>query len=249
MNKIVTAGVNESVQVHDSISATKIVNTKVTETCNVTSTASADTRVNLSIPHLLSAYALSRRVKELENTYKGHEFGDFWHDILANATGSIFTAVSALESYANEIFIDYEKSFHEIKPPVMAKLWELFEQKSILEKYEFALLIKEAEAFNRGQSPYQDIKKIIQLRNGLIHFKPEWFSAQKEHAKLSKALEHKATLSPFFSERERLFPRGWASYQTLQWVINSCVNFLLEFEQKANLPPKMGEFSNRFEAI
>jgi len=37
--------------------------------------------------------------------------------------------------------------FPEIKPEIMAKLWELYEQKPPLEKFEFALLLK-----SRGKS-------------------------------------------------------------------------------------------------
>jgi hypothetical protein len=42
-----------------------------------------DARVNLSVPHMLSAASLSRRVGALELEQSGKEFGEFWHDIFA----------------------------------------------------------------------------------------------------------------------------------------------------------------------
>ncbi|MEQ1814800.1 MAG: hypothetical protein ABL860_10185 [Candidatus Nitrotoga sp.] len=212
-------------------------------------TATADVRVNLAIPHLFSAAHLCRKVGELEYANQGNDFGEFWHDILANASGALFTAVAAVESYANELFVDHEIIFPELKLEVMAKLWELYEQKPILEKFDFALLLKGATAFDRGSSPYQDVFIIIRLRNGLMHFKPEWFSAQEEHAKLSKVLAHRVTRCPFFAESEPLFPRGWTSHATVKWVIRSALGFMLEFENRSGIKPRIALFKDRFDAL
>lgn len=215
----------------------------------ITFQAQGDTRVNFSVPHLLSAAVLSRRVGELEEEYAGSEFGAFWHPVFANASGTIFAAVAALESYANELFIDHKSVFPELRVEVMQKLWELYEQKSILEKYELALLLKDGLAFDRGASPYQDVSAIVKLRNGLIHFKPEWFSAQEEHAKLSALLKHRATLSPFFPESEPLFPRGWTSHATVKWAIQSILTFVLDFEVRAKVEQRMAKFKEKFNAL
>lgn len=208
-----------------------------------------DTRMNMSVPHLLSAAILCRRVRELEEANAGKQFGEFWHDIFANASGAVFAAVAAMESYANELFIDHKTVFPELREEVMAKLWELFEQKATLEKFEFAVLLKQGLPLNRSASPYQDVDSIIRLRNGLIHFKPEWFSAQEEHAKLSARLKHRATPSPFFAATEPLFPRGWTSHSTIVWVIRSVLEFLLTVERCATLSPMMDKFKDRFEKL
>lgn len=101
-----------------------------------------DSRVNLSILHLLSAATFSRRLAVIEAENTGKEFGEFWNDIFAQATAAIFASVASLEGYVNELFIDRADVFPEIKVEVMAKLWELYEQKPALEKYDFALLLK-----------------------------------------------------------------------------------------------------------
>ncbi len=203
----------------------------------------------MGVPHLLSAAVLCRRVGDLEAEHTAKEFSEFWHDIFANASGAVFTSIASMESYANELFIDHKTVFPELRVEVMAKLWELFEQKPTLEKFEFALLIKNAPAFDRGASPYQDVSAIIRLRNGLIHFKPEWSSEQEEHAKISAILKHRATLSPFFPGTEPLFPSGWTSHATVKWVVQSVLTFMLEFEQRAKIEPRMAKFKDRFNAL
>jgi len=232
------------------VEPSKVIETVgVLEAGSATVTGRAEIRVNLAVPHLLSAAVLCRQVGALEATNIGTEFGEFWHDILASSSGALFTAVAALESYANELFIDHPVNFPGLKVEVMAKLWELYEQKPTLEKFEFALLLKGATPFDRGGSPYQDASTIIRLRNGLIHFKPEWFSAQDEHAKLSKLLAYRATPCPFFPASEPLFPRGWTSHATVKWIIRSTLEFLLEFERRAGVTPRMAKFKDRFDAL
>ena len=82
-----------------------------------------------------------------------------------------------------------------------------------------------------------------------IHSKPEWLSAQEEHAKLSRILAHRATLGPFFHTSEPLFPRGWASHATVQWVIRSSLDFLLTFEKHAGIQARIEKFKFRFETL
>ena len=211
--------------------------------------ATGDTRVNFSVPHLLSAASLCRRVQEVESAHAGEQFGEFWHDIFANASATAFAVIAAMESYANELFIDHKTVFPELRVEVMAKLWELFEQKPTLEKFEFAVLLKNGKALDRSASPYQDVDVIIRLRNSLTHFKPEWFSAQEEHAKLSARLRHRAALGRFFPPTEPLFPRGWACHETCVWMIRSVLAFLLDFEQRARVTPKIEKFKDRFNEL
>jgi hypothetical protein len=93
-------------------------------------------------------------------------------------------------------------------------MWDVYETKPSLEKFEFALLLRGRPALESGKAPYQDITALTKLRNGLIHFKPESSDAIVEHAKLSKILKDRAVHSPFWNASEILFPRAWASHGT-----------------------------------
>lgn len=142
---------------------------------SVTLVATGTTRVNLSVPHLMSSLLLAEKVRELESAHQGREFGEFWHEILACASGAVFAAVAALESYANELFIDHQFNFPELSPPVVEKLWELYEQKPVLDKFEFALLLKSAAPIEHGTNPYQDVtarnkiaKRAHPLQTGMV---------------------------------------------------------------------------------
>jgi hypothetical protein len=191
-------------------------------------------RINLAVLHLLAASSFSRRTRELEVAHKGEIFGAFWEDILAQATAAVMISVAGLEAYANELFIDHEKVFPGLPIEVMAKLWELYEQKAILEKFEMALLIKKAEPFDRGSKVYQDVAALIKLRNCLVHFKPKWFHEQEEHAKLSKLLGGKIEQSPFLSP-EPFFPRAWAGSSCTEWAVRSVVELIKQLERRTGI--------------
>jgi hypothetical protein len=208
-------------------------------------TITASSRVNLSIAHLLAAAMFSRAAGALESLNTGQPFGEFWMDIQANAIGAIFTSVAGLEAFANELFVDHATVFPDIRPEVMAKLWELYEQKRTLEKYEFALLLRHGNPFHAGRSTYQNIDVLIKLRNALTHFKPEWSDQAVEHAKLSKYLQPRIKPSPFFPKNEPLFPRAWAGHSSTQWAIRAVVSFILEFETSAKLPSRLQSYRQR----
>lgn len=103
--------------------------------------------------------------------------------------------------------------------------------------------------FDRGSSRYQDVAALIKLRNGLIHFKPEWFSEQEQQAKLSALLQRRAELSPFFPSSEPLFPRGWASHKSVIWGIRAVVEFIVEFETRSKVKPRMDKYLGRFNVL
>jgi hypothetical protein len=204
------------------------------------------TRTNLAVPHFISACLFSKQVMALERENQGKEFGAFWEDILANASASVLLTVAALESYANELFADHETNFPGIRTDVLIKLWESYELKPVLDKYDLALLLRQTSLLNRGNAPTQDVNLLIRLRNALTHFKPEWFDEQQDHAKLSSQLNGRFLPSSFFSASESVFPRRWATHGCTAWAIKSAINFIETFEVQAGLPKRLEQFKPRF---
>jgi Apea-like HEPN len=161
--------------------------------------ATLTTREHLSISHLLAAAKFSRLVGELERAHAGQTVADFWDEIQSYAIGCVLTAIAGLEAYANELFVDATKNFPKVNQSVISKMWELYEGRSTLEKFEFALLLRERPPMSRGVSPYQDIAALTTLRNGLVHFKPESSDEKDEHLKISAKLQPHAVHSPFLA--------------------------------------------------
>jgi|SRR5450759_2056134 hypothetical protein len=180
----------------------------------------AAVRVNLSHQHLLAAFHFSRHVADVEQVHTGETFGAFFEEIFWFSSACVLSCSAGLEAYANELFVDRSEHFPDLRPEVADKLWELFEQKPILEKFDMALLLKQKPLLDRGSRPTQDVAVLIDLRNGLTHFKSEWDNEQAAHVRLSKRLAHLFVPSPF-TERRVYLPTtlGYAWMHTVGYEV------------------------------
>jgi hypothetical protein len=219
------------------------------ESTTTVDSVSVSIRVNLSINHLLSAAYFSRSAGAIENANVDKEFGDFWEEIQTQAIATILTSVAGLEAYANELFVDHTQIFPEIRSEVMQKLWDLYELKPTIEKFEFALLLLNKPSINRSDALYQDIDVLIKLRNALTHYKPEWIDQQTAHAKLSKQLTYRASRSQYFPKSEPLFPRAWICHGTTKWAVSRISDFILYFEKQAAIPSRLAMFESRLRSL
>jgi hypothetical protein len=199
--------------------------------------------MNYAVPHLVSAAMFSRCVGEIEAEHAGQALSSFWDEILAHATATVFLVVAGLESYANELFIDMNENFPGVRQELLEKLWSDYERKPIFEKFDLALLLREASTRVAGVEPFQSVDALVRLRNALMHFKPEWEPAK--HRQLSSELCSFFKPSEFLASDPGLFPRAWASHDCTIWAVNSVVRFIENFEDVTGLPHKMAEFSDR----
>ena len=203
---------------------------------------------SLSITHFLSAASFSRKVSQLEADHAGEAFGDFFEEIQSFSIAAIFSLVAALEAYANELFVLYrDVIFPDLRDDVAGKLWELYEKKSLVDKYELALFLANKPALIKGAKPLQDIEVLIKLRNGLIHYRPEWSDEQVEHRKISAAISGKAITSSFYPAETPLFPRAWSSHGTVLWALNSAIEFVEKFDSQMGIHSKLLPFKDRLE--
>jgi hypothetical protein len=119
----------------------------------------------------------------------------------------------------------------------ISTLWETFEREPPLDKFDFALLLRHKPKLNRGARPCQDVALVIELRNALIHFKPEWDNEADRHRKISERLANRFTPNPLLND-QNIFPRQWATHSCTQWALEQCLAFAEEFERLAELEPK-----------
>jgi hypothetical protein len=112
---------------------------------------------------------------------------------------AIIESVAFLEAAINEIFQDsgdahssYIEGLSEPCRKAMAAVWTATGEGFIetLDKYDLALRLAGHKPFDRASAPYQNVRILIRLRNHLIHYKPQYVSADTPH-KLGKALNGK----------------------------------------------------------
>lgn len=209
-----------------------------------TSSANVKTRTNLALHHLFAACRFSAKVKEIENANLGKKFSGFWEEILHNSLGVATLSVAALESYANEMYFEGAVLKPSMNASAAEEMASIIDRETILKKYALALSITTGKKLDLGISVTQNVKALIEVRNAIIHFKPEWFGESDKHEKLSTALKKRFNASPFLAN-EPLFPLAWASHSFTVWALKTTINFIEHFHSEADTESPLTQFKER----
>lgn len=194
-------------------------------------------RMNFAIQHLMAATYFAKLMCEIENQNLS-EPSPFWI-----CSACVFFSVAGVETYANEVFVDGDLMFPNISSETIKESWEKCERQSALNKFDFIYQLREKGSLNRKSPQSENIIALIKLRNGLVHFKPQWDSGDGNHSDISNLLEGKFEPNKWFPG-ETMFPRAWACYACAQWAVNSAKEFLMMVEEEAKLPSKLEQFVN-----
>lgn len=210
----------------------------------------------LSLYHILAAAYFARQcfTIELRPDLISSKYDDstaIEHRALVMAC--IASSVSFIEATINEVFSDAADNVHKSEhikqlstetQELLARLWAIESyprSASTLEKYQAALKLGNKPMFDKGRNPFQDARSLIDLRNALVHFKPEWVSAstgkldQEELHILENKLKNKFTLNPFLKDRRPLFPTLCMSHGCAKWAVDSAVNFTEKFYREMGM--------------
>ena len=148
----------------------------------------------------------------------------------------MLSAVASLEATINELYIDARdansptfQGVDPIVPMLLAEYWEEIESARILRKYQLALILARKSKFAQGTSPYQEVDSLIQLRNALVHYKPEWNTELREHRRIDNRLKGRFALNPVTEPNDALFPKKCLGHGCAEWAVKSSVTFIEEF--------------------
>lgn len=211
----------------------------------VTVQATGVTKVNLAILHLLGAARFARDLEGVEEQHRLESYGEFFEEILALATAVVVMSAAGVEAFINEQFADSGKHFGDDARRFWLEAAPDLDRKAILDKYDWFLILRGKPKLSRGTRPVQDVACLIELRNDLVHFHPEWDDEAKRHAKLSAWLEGKFERCRWLDNDRLLFPRAWASHSCAAWAVENSVAFLNHFGSLAGVGGVKAVFSDR----
>ncbi|WP_027710404.1 hypothetical protein [Zooshikella ganghwensis] len=123
--------------------------------------------------------------------------------------------IQALEAYANhklKELVDQNK--------IPKDKYENYISKMLLDKFNHLYDFFE-KTFYQGKEPIQSVSALIQLRNRLVHFLPEWSDEDGKNNKVLRNLQGKFN----FNDKE-LFPRNVLVKECAYWSNNSVKEFL-----------------------
>ncbi|HLP91446.1 MAG TPA: hypothetical protein VK184_23040 [Nostocaceae cyanobacterium] len=113
-----------------------------------------------------------------------------------------------------------------------------------LYKYDLALVLLDQNEFDKGRSPYQPAKILVDLRNFLIHYKIETVDILEDKAsKLEASLKNKFGMHPLYKDNDITlkcfypFPKNYLSHECAKWSIKTSREFVETFFAQINYTP------------
>jgi hypothetical protein len=194
---------------------------------------------------MFAAAHFARSALEIESNYTDLIDGKLHFAHRGYVTGAVFSAAASLEATINELFIDaqdpgsptFEGADSRLPGLLAGTSWGQLEKKSTLYKYQKALSLAGKQEFNRDEPPYKAVDDLIELRNALVHYKPEWSTNQKKHQTISNRLEeYRFTPNPYAGPNDVFFPKKCLGHGCAAWTVKSGVTFIESLFSQLGLP-------------
>lgn len=163
----------------------------------------------------------------------------------AYVAGAILFAVAALEAFINEFYLealDRNKNnilsgLDDSQLSALAKQWGTFNRfLSALKKYQEAFKSVGQKEFDRSRNPFLDANSLIDLRNALVHYKPEWDDEAKVHQKIEVRLHKKFSLNTFSNSKSLWFPHQCLGAGCAKWSVDTVESFMSKFCKVLGIP-------------
>jgi hypothetical protein len=165
-------------------------------------------------------------------------------------TSVIFSTVAFLEACINEFFCDiHEANAYSFKvstkeEKLIQEMWNAGIPRSasysILDKYQVALSLLGKSKLDKSKGPSQDVKEIVNLRNALVHYEPEWrdwVDSKNSQDNFHKRLRGKFETNKLFSSKEPFFPNLCLGSGCANWAVQKAVQFTDEFYAQIDQDP------------
>jgi len=94
---------------------------------------------------------------------------------------------------------------------------------------------------DKGAAPWQPTAILIQLRNALIHYEPEWLSThvntEDEAHKLTKMLRGRFTPNPLTGAGDPYYPNKVLGHGCAEWAVRTSTEFVDAFARHLGIKP------------
>jgi hypothetical protein len=206
--------------------------------------ATARVKYSFSKQHLRAAELFAAQARTAETNISSPDEVQRSHH-RAYVTAAILSGVAFLEASINELYLsalDKDRtalpSFNDHLFELFAQFWLDVEKSSILNKYQVALALATKPRFDKGGRIYQEAETIVQLRNCLVHYQPEWDDELGRHQKLESRLSGKFDLNPYVDNSSLWFPHQCLSAACAEWCVRAVLQFADEFSNQLQIPSR-----------
>jgi hypothetical protein len=198
-------------------------------------------RDRLSRHHIISAHHFSRSAERIEKLGGDVPQDEKWM-YRAFVTASVLSSVAYLSASINELYLEVRKLSNSGEPHVRRELdllveaWPRISRVQVLQRYQLALAVADADQYNPGQMPYLDADSLIRLRDALISYGADWGDERGKRHTLESRLRDKFDPSPLVSSRRPWFPDRCLGAGCAKWAVETVQVFTNDFYARMALP-------------
>ncbi|MGG3157127.1 hypothetical protein ABEP50_15825 [Priestia megaterium] len=211
---------------------------------------------SLAFSHLRLADKLTELSAQLESGYvRGINHAEDSALVQPYSIGGITAATAFVETNINEMFESIcndrgsiTNDFSEETIAEIKKWWEFNHKKMIpaVQKYQKFLQLSNNEKFSSQDELFNDMKRLVYLRNQLTHYKPQWILAATQSEReefalnkdIQKHLEQKIKPSKFFENTNApYYPSKLLGYGGTHWALHTAFHFSQEFYHRIDIKP------------
>lgn len=199
-------------------------------------------RDRLSRHHIISAHNFAESAESLEDGDPGEiPLEEKWR-YRAYVTAAVLSSSGFLEAAINELYLELQKVTHSEDShlrhelALLVKAWPQIVKSPVLQKYQIALSVTDADQYNEDASPYAEAESLVRLRDALLSYNPEWDDTRGRHHMLEARLEDAFSPSPLVSSQRPWFPDRCLSAGCAKWAVKSAQVFTNDFYRRMALP-------------
>lgn len=198
-------------------------------------------RDRLSRHHIISAHHFAKSAEDIEAHGGDVPQNEKWQ-YRAFVTGAVLSSVAYLSASINELYLDVRKLSESGEPQVRRELnllldaWPRIARVQVLQRYQLALSVADADQYNPARMPYLDADNLIRLRDALLSYDAEWDDERGKHHTLENRLKNKFPPSPLVSSKRPWFPDQCLGSGCALWAVESVQVFTNDFYRRMALP-------------
>lgn len=195
---------------------------------------------NLSRMLFDSACMFAEKSRTIEDSEKHQEWPQpNYKQNLGLATTAVIMSAAALEAAINETYdlavdkrYDAFPSLSEAQVDLIALLWDIVDNSQVIKKHDVALVATGKTIIPHGCEPCQSVVALIELRNTIMHYKPEWSDQQNRLKRLEDKLQHKFPSNQLIenvSGHMEWFPARCLGAGCAEWACGAVRNYHVKF--------------------
>lgn len=199
-------------------------------------------RDRLSRHHIISAHNFAVSAAAIEDQDLGEVPSEEKWRYRAYVTAAVLSAAGFLEASINELYLELQKVTHSEDSHLRHELallvsaWPQIVASPVLQKYQIALSVTDADPYNEEVSPFADAESLVRLHAALLSYSPDWDDNRGRRQILEERLKEAFSPSPLVSASRPWFPDRCLSAGCASWAVKTVQLFANDFYERMALP-------------